>query len=91
MPRSLKKGYYVAQNLMKKIRKLNEANKKAIIKTWSRRSMIIPEFVGHTFGVHNGKIFIPVYITSAMLERKLGEFAKTRIFKGHKVGKEKKK
>lgn len=91
MPRSLKKGYYVAHKLMKKILKFNEANKKETIKTWSRRSMITPEFVGHTFAIHNGKTFIPVFITSAMLDRKLGEFAKTRTFKGHKVGKDKKK
>lgn len=93
MPRSLKKGYYVAHKLMSKVRKLNKAqtDKKQTIKTWSRRSMIIPEFVGHTFAVHNGKTFIPVYITPAMLEHRLGEFAKTRTFKGHKVGKDKKK
>lgn len=84
MPRSLKKGYYVAYYLKKKVDKLNASNKKETIKTWSRASMVIPEFVGHTFAVHNGRAFIPVYITTDMLGHKLGKFAKTRTFRGHK-------
>ncbi len=83
MARSLKKGPYVEESLMKKIRKLNEANRKEVIKTWSRRSTIFPEFVGHTIAVHNGKDFIPVYITEDMVDHKLGEFALTRKAGGH--------
>lgn len=83
MPRSVKKGPFVDIKLYKKIQKLNEANQKKIIKTWSRASTIIPEFVGHTIGVHNGKQHIPVYITENMVGHKLGEFAPTRIFRGH--------
>ncbi|GIV34184.1 MAG: 30S ribosomal protein S19 [Chitinophagales bacterium] len=83
MARSVKKGPYVDHNLEKKVAALNQANKKAVIKTWSRRSTIIPEFVGHTFAVHNGNKFIPVYITENMVGHKLGEFAPTRNFKGH--------
>lgn len=83
MPRSVKKGPFVDIKLLKKIQKLNETNQKRIIKTWSRSSTIIPEFVGHTIGVHNGKQHIPVYITENMVDHKLGEFAPTRIFRGH--------
>ena len=83
MARSLKKGPYVAKSLMKKIQKLNAENKKEVVKTWSRRSTIFPEFVGHTIAVHNGKEFIPVYVTEDMVGHKLGEFALTRKFGGH--------
>ena len=83
MARSLKKGAFVDDSIMKKINKLNEENKKSVVKTWSRRSTIYPEFVGHTIAVHNGKDFIPVYITEEMVGHKLGEFAPTRTFKGH--------
>ncbi len=83
MPRSLKKGPFVDPKLLKKIRKLNQEGKKEVIKTWSRRSTIIPEMVGHTIAVHNGKGFVPVYITEQMVGHKLGEFAPTRTFKGH--------
>ena len=79
----MKKGPYVAQSLLKKIQKLNESNKKEVVKTWSRRSTIFPDFVGHTIAVHNGKEFIPVYITEDMVGHKLGEFALTRKFGGH--------
>ena len=89
MARSLKKGYYMAHCLKKKIEALNEAGKKKIIKTWARGSMIIPECIGHTFGVHNGKEFIPVYVTIDMLTHKLGEFSRTRKFGGHKSQKKK--
>jgi len=94
VPRSLKKGPYVDPKLLKKIRALNERNEKTVIKTWSRRSTIVPEFIGHTIAVHNGMKFIPVYITENMVGHKLGEFAPTRTFRGHagskKEGKEKK-
>ena len=83
MARSLKKGPYVAESLLKRIQKLNESNKKEVVKTWSRRSTIFPDFVGHTIAVHNGKEFIPVYITEDMVGHKLGEFALTRKFGGH--------
>lgn len=83
MPRSVKKGPFVDIKLFKKIQKLNDSNQKKIIKTWSRATTIIPEFVGHTIGVHNGKQHIPVYITENMVGHKLGEFAPTRIFRGH--------
>ena len=83
MARSLKKGPYVAESLLKKIQKLNESNKKEVVKTWSRRSTIFPDFVGHTIAVHNGHEFIPVYITEDMVGHKLGEFALTRKFGGH--------
>ena len=83
MARSLKKGPYVAEKLLKKVQQLNENNKKEVIKTWSRRSTIFPDFIGHTFAVHNGKEFIPVYVTEDMVEHKLGEFALTRKFGGH--------
>ena len=83
MARSLKKGPYVFERLLKKVQALNEANKKEVIKTWSRRSTIYPDFIGHTIAVHNGKEFIPVYITEDMVGHKLGEFAQTRKFSGH--------
>ena len=86
MARSLKKGPFADESLMKKVKKvaaLNESGKKEVIKTWSRRSTIFPEFVGHTFAVHNGKDFIPVYVTEDMVGHKLGEFALTRKFGGH--------
>lgn len=83
MARSVKKGPYVDHNLMKKVDVMNASGKKTPIKTWSRRSLIIPEFVGHTFSVHNGNKFIPVYISENMVGHKFGEFAPTRIFKGH--------
>lgn len=83
MARSIKKGPFVDQHLLKKITVANETNNKKVIKTWSRRSVIIPEAVGLTFAVHNGKKFIPVYITENMIGHKLGEFAPTRTFHGH--------
>ena len=83
MARSLKKGPFVDGHLFKKVEKLNESGKKEVIKTWSRRSTIYPEFIGHTFAVHNGKEFIPVYVTEDMVGHKLGEFALTRKFGGH--------
>ena len=83
MARSLKKGAFVDDSIMKKINKLNEENKKSVVKTWSRRSTIYPEFVGHTIAVHNGKDFIPVYITEEMVGHILGEFSQTRKFTGH--------
>lgn len=83
MARSLKKGPFVDESLMKKVKAVNESGKKEVIKTWSRRSTIFPEFIGHTFAVHNGKEFIPVYVTEDMVGHKLGEFALTRKFGGH--------
>lgn len=83
MPRSLKKGPYVEKALLKKIEALNASNQKKVVKTWSRSSTIIPEFVGHTFAVHNGNKFIPVYITENMVGHKLGEFSVTRTFRAH--------
>ena len=83
MARSLKKGPFADSYLLKKVDKLNESNKKEVIKTYSRRSTIFPSFVGHTFAVHNGKDFIPVYVTEDMVGHKLGEFALTRKFGGH--------
>ena len=91
MARSLKKGPFVDESLMKKVRKNNESEKKEVIKTWSRRSTIFPEFVGHTFAVHNGKTHVPVYVTEDMVGHKLGEFALTRTFGGHGADKKKKK
>ena len=85
MGRSLKKGPYVDPKLLAKVRRMNETGRKRVIRTWSRRSTIIPEFVGHTFAVYNGKQFIPVYVTEAMVGHKLGEFAPTRRFGGHKA------
>ena len=83
MPRSLKKGPYIDFKLEKKISKMNSDNKKQVLKTWARRSMISPLFVGHTIAVHNGNKFIPVFITENMVGHKLGEFSPTRIFRGH--------
>ena len=83
MARSLKKGPYVDPKLVKKIDKINEAGKKKVIKTWSRRSTITPDFVGHTFAVHNGNKFIPVFIYENMVGHKLGEFSPTRTFRMH--------
>ncbi len=83
MARSIKKGPYIDPKLLKKIEELNRTNQKKVIKTWSRRSTISPEFVGHTLAVHNGNKFIPVYITENMVGHKLGEFAPTRTFRGH--------
>jgi small subunit ribosomal protein S19 len=83
MSRSLKKGPFVDMKLLEKIDKLNDANVKKPIKTWARRSTVTPDFVGHTFNIHNGKTFIPVFVTENMVGHKLGEFAPTRIFKKH--------
>ncbi len=83
MARSLKKGPYVFHKLLRKVEKAQESQKKSVIKTWSRSSMIIPDMVGLTIAVHNGKTFIPVYVTENMVGHKLGEFALTRTFKGH--------
>jgi len=79
----LKKGPYVEEKLMKKVSALLSTGEKKIVKTWSRRSTVIPDFIGYTFAVHNGKKFIPVYVTENMVGHKLGEFAPTRTFKGH--------
>ena len=83
MARSIKKGPYVFDRLLKRVRALNESGKKEVIKTWSRRSTIFPDFVGHTIAVHNGKDFVPVYVTEDMVGHKLGEFALTRKAGGH--------
>ena len=83
MGKSLKKGPYADSKLLRKVEQLNQTNQKKVIKTWSRRSTIFPEMVGHTFAVHNGKKFINVYITENMVGHKLGEFSFTRIFKQH--------
>jgi len=83
MARSLKKGPFIDPSLKKKVESLNAGGEKRVIKTWSRRSTISPEFVGHTLAIHNGNKFIPVYITENMVGHKLGEFAPTRIFRGH--------
>jgi len=83
MSRSLKKGPFIDYKLEKRVDAMNESGKKQVIKTWSRRSMISPDFVGHTVAVHNGNKFIPVYVTENMVGHKLGEFAPTRMFRGH--------
>ncbi len=83
MARSLKKGPYIDAKLLKKIEALNRAREKKVFRTWSRRSTIVPEFIGHTLAIHNGKKFIPVYITENMVGHKLGEFSPTRTFRGH--------
>jgi small subunit ribosomal protein S19 len=83
MGRSTKKGPYVDEKLHKKIEALNETKEKKVIKTWARASMITPEFVGHTLAIHNGRKFLPIYITEQMVGHKLGEFVPTRFFKGH--------
>ena len=84
MGRSLKKGPYIDFRLDNKVQVMNDSGKKSVIKTWSRRSMISPDFVGHTFAVHNGNKFIPVYVTENMVGHKLGEFAPTRMFRGYR-------
>ncbi|RKY55206.1 MAG: 30S ribosomal protein S19 [Candidatus Neomarinimicrobiota bacterium] len=84
MPRSLKKGPYVNESLLKKVDQMMESGKKKVIKTWSRRSTITPNFVGYTFAVHNGTKFIPIYVTENMVGHKLGEFSPTRTYRGHK-------
>ena len=83
MPRSLKKGPYVDAKLMKKIDLMNEKNERNVLKTWARRSTITPDFIGHTLAVHNGRKFIPVYVTENMVGHKLGEFSPTRTFRSH--------
>jgi len=83
MSRSLKKGPFIDMKLEKRVLAMNDASRKSVIKTWSRRSMISPDFVGHTISVHNGKNFTPVYITENMIGHRLGEFSPTRIFRGH--------
>ncbi len=85
MPRSTKKGPFIDTHLMGKIEVMNRANEKKVVRTWSRRSTVHPDMVGHTIAVHNGKKFIPVYITENMVGHKLGEFSPTRIFKGHGI------
>ena len=87
MSRSLKKGPFIDFKLEKKVLELNQGGKKTVVKTWSRRSMISPDFVGHTVAVHNGNKFIPVYVTENMVGHKLGEFSPTRTFRGHSGGK----
>jgi small subunit ribosomal protein S19 len=88
MSRSLKKGPYIEYKLEKRILDMNKSGKKSVVKTWSRRSVISPDFVGHTIAVHNGNKFIPVYVTENMVGHRLGEFSPTRIFRGH-AGKQK--
>jgi len=83
MGRSLKKGPYIEPKLLQRIEAMNQAKEKRVLKTWSRRSTIAPEFIGHTLAIHNGKKFIPVYITENMVGHKLGEFSPTRTFRGH--------
>ena len=87
MGRSVKKGPYVEASLMKKVVDMNSKNEKRVIKTWSRASTIFPDFVGHTFAVHDGRKHVPVYVTEDMVGLKLGEFAPTRTFRGHSGGK----
>ena len=87
MARSIKKGPFVDKHLAKKVEELIKGNQKKVVKTWSRRSTILPEFVGHTFAVHNGRKFIPVFVTENMVGHKLGEFAPTRTFIGHSAEK----
>lgn len=91
MARSLKKGPFVDDHLMKKVEAMESATKKEVIKTWSRRSTIFPQFVGHTFGVHNGREHVPVFVTEDMVGHKLGEFAPTRTYRGHGEDKKSKK
>ncbi len=87
MPRSVSKGAFVDEHLAKKVAQMNETRDRRIIKTWSRRSTVTPDMIGHTFAVHNGKKFIPVFVTENMVGHKLGEFAPTRFFKGHGAAK----
>jgi small subunit ribosomal protein S19 len=89
MSRSLRKGPYVDLKLIKKVRKMDDSGRKSPIKTWARNSMIVPEFVGHTFNVHNGKVFVPVFVTENMVGHKLGEFSPTRAFRTHGMATEK--
>ena len=89
MARSVKKGPFVQESLLKKLQAMNARNEKRVMKTWSRASTVIPDMVGHTFAVHNGNKFIPVYVTENMVGQKLGEFAPTRTFKGHTTKAEK--
>lgn len=89
MARSIKKGPFVDESLMKKIEALNESGEKAVVKSWSRRSTIFPQFIGHTIAVHDGRRHVPVYVTEDMVGHKLGEFVATRTFRGH--GKDEKK
>ena len=91
MPRSIRKGPFVDEHLMRKVEKANAEGSKKVIKTWSRRSTILPEFMGLTFAVHNGKTHIPVFVTENMIGHKLGEFAVTRTFRGHIVDKKAKR
>jgi small subunit ribosomal protein S19 len=83
MPRSLKKGPFVDDHLLKKVDALNESNRKTVIRTWSRRSTIIPDMIGHTLAVHDGRKHVPVFVSESMVGHKLGEFAPTRTFRGH--------
>ena len=83
MPRSLKKGPYIEPKFLKKVQTLNASNEKKVIKTWSRRSMVSPDMIGHTLAVHNGKAFVPIFVNENMVGHKLGEFAPTRIFRQH--------
>lgn len=83
MGRSIKKGPYVDEKLLKRVQQMNESGEKRVLKTWSRSSTIFPDFVGHTFAVHDGRKHVPVYVTEDMVGHKLGEFAPTRVFKGH--------
>ena len=85
MPRSLKKGPFIDTHLLEKVEGMNRRNEKKVIRTWSRRSTVVPEMVGHTIAVHNGRKFIPVYVTENMVGHKLGEFAPTRTFRAHGV------
>ena len=85
MSRSLKKGPFTDDHLLKKVEVLNTKSQKSVVKTWSRRSTIVPNFIGHTLAVHNGRKFIPVYVTESMVGHKLGEFSPTRTFKGHQA------
>ncbi len=89
MARSIKKGPFVDDHLLNKVVALNNETKKQVIKTWSRRSTILPDFIGHTFAVHNGKKFVPVYVSENMVGHKLGEFSPTRTYRGHKEKKKK--
>jgi small subunit ribosomal protein S19 len=91
MARSIKKGPFVDKHLYKKVETMNTSGKKGVVKTWSRRSLIIPDFVGHNFSVHNGNKFVPVYVSENMVGHKLGEFAPTRTFRGHAGDKKVKK
>ena len=83
MSRSVKKGPYISEKLLKRVQEMNEKNEKKVLKTWSRASTIFPDMVGHTIGVHDGRKFVPVYVTEDMVGHKLGEFSPTRTFRGH--------